>query len=229
LNTDSVDFCNDALFREKNVIVVANNISDEAKVFYKNILIEVPKITDWQLQDMVYSYCKGVPTKYLDWLIKECNGDIHRLYNESVKLSIFNEVDRQSVFCGMDADGAFDDLTSNTIFNFTNAIMKHDINAVKSMYSEIKNIGVSDFGFLSVLYNNFMSVVSVQMGLNPTAEKLGMKPSQFNAVRYNCGKYTNTQLVNIVKFLSGLDFRIKSGELPTTILIDYILTSIMSF
>jgi hypothetical protein len=229
LNTDSIDFCNDTVFRESNVIIIANKISPEAKTFYKNILIEIPKIVDWQLKDMVYSYCKGVNTKYLDWLIKECNEDVNRLYNECLKLSIFREEDRPTLFDSMDADGAFDDLTSNTIFNLSNAIVKKDVNLVKSMYNDIRNIGVSDFGLLTVLYNNFMNVVAIQMGINPTAEKLGMKPNQFNAVRYNCGKYSNSQLVSIVRFLSELDFKIKSGELPTNILIDYMITSIMSF
>ncbi len=228
LNTNIVDFCNDTIFREPNVIVLANSISPEAKTFYRNILIEVPKIVDWQLQDMVYSYCKGVNTKYLDWLIKECNEDVYRLYNESLKLSIFNEVDRQEVFSSMDSDGAFDDLTSNSIFNMTNAIVKRDVQSIQLMYSDLKTMGVSDFGLLSVLYTNFMNIVAIQMGINPTADKLGMKQNQFNAVRYNCGKYSNNQLVSILRILSDIDRKIKSGEMPTSILIDYLIISILS-
>ena len=228
LNTDKIETCNDILFRESNVIVVANSISPEAKTFYRNILIEMPKIVDWQLQDMVYSYCKGVDTKCLDWLIKECNRDIHRLYNESLKLSIFPEADRPILFEKMNDEGAFDDLTSNSIFNLTNAIVKKDIPTVKSMYADIKVMGVSDFGLLSILYNNFMIMVQIQMGISPTAEKLGMKPNQFNAIRYNCGKYTNNQLVSIVKMLSDIDRKIKCGELPTAIVVDYLIISILS-
>jgi hypothetical protein len=228
LNTDKIEACNDTIFRESNVVVVANSISPEAKTFYRNILIEVPKIVDWQLQDMVYSYCKGVDTKYLDWLIKECNGDIYRLYNESLKLSIFSEADRPILFEKMNDDGAFDDLTSNSIFNLTNAIVKKDVQLVKAMYADIKVMGISDFGLLSVLYNNFMSMVQIQLGISPTAEKLGMKQSQFNAIRYNCGKYSNNQLVNIVKMLSDIDRKIKCGEMPTSTVIDYIIISILS-
>ena len=227
-NTDKIEACNDTLFRESNVVVVATSITAEAKTFYKNILIEMPKIVDWQLQDMVYSYCKGVDTKYLDWLIKECGGDIHRLYNESLKLSIFPEADRPILFEKMNDDGAFDDLTSNSIFNLTNAIVKKDIQLVKAMYADIKVMGISDFGLLSVLYNNFMSMVQIQLGISPTAEKLGMKQSQFNAIRYNCGKYTNNQLVNIIKMLSDIDRKIKCGEMPTYIMVDYLIISILS-
>lgn len=228
LNVDTVDFCNDAIFSEPNVVVVANSISDDAKLFYRNILIEIPKIADWQLQDMVYSYCKGVDTKYLDWLIKECNSDVNRLYNESLKLSVFKEPDRPSLFSQMDADGAFDDLSSSTIFNLTNAIMKRDVNSIRNLYGDIKNMSVNDFGLMTILYNNFMNLVSVQMGLNPSADKLGMKTNQFNAIKYNCGKYTNTQLVKIVRLLTDIDRQVKMGEFPTTIMLDYVLTSILS-
>ena len=228
LNVDTVDFCNDSLFREGNVVVIANSVSDEAKVFYRNILIEIPKIVDWQLRDMVYSYCKGVDIKYLDWLIKECGGDVHRLYNESLKLSIFKEVDRPLLFSQMNSDGAFDDLSSSTVFTLTNAIMKRDINSIRALYGDIKNMSVSDFGLMTILYNNFMNLVAVQMGLNPTPDRLGMKPNQFNAIRYNCGKYSNTQLVKIVKMLTDLDRRVKTGEFPTNHMLDYVITSILS-
>lgn len=227
-NTDKVDFCSENILKESNVIVVANSITDEASTFYKNILIKVPKIVDWQIQDMVYSYCKGVNTKYLDWLIKECGENIYRLYNESLKISIFQESDRPLLFESMNDDGAFDDLTSNTIFNLTNAIVKKDLPTIKSMYADLKSMGVNDFGLLSVLYTNFMNVVSVQMGVSPTAEKLGMKQNQFNAIKYNCGRYTNNQLVNIVRMLSDIDRKIKVGELPTTVVIDYLIVSILS-
>lgn len=227
-NTNLVDFSDELLYYKDNIIVIANKIDKGPKKFYGDIVIEIPKLTDWQIKDMVYSFAKGVNTKHLDWLIHNCNGDVNRLYQESLKLRIFNERERNNVFEEMIEDGAFNDLSSNTIFNFTNAILKKDINSLKIIYEEIDNIDINDFGLLTILYNNFFNVINIQLGINPTAESLGMKQGQFNAIRYNCGHYNSTQLINIFKLLTDMDRRVKSGEFPTNIMRDYLILSVLS-
>ena len=229
LNTQVVDFCSDILYNNSNVIVVANKIEDDAKKFYKPLLMTVPKLEEWQIKDMVYSFGKGIDTKYLDWLAKSCNNDVNRLYQEMLKISIFPENERRIVFDSMLNDGAFDDISSSTIFNFTGSIAKKDLQTMKTIYSELDNIDVNEFGLLTILYTNFSHIFQIQLGLNPTPEKLGLKASQFNAIKYNCGKYSGGQLVKILEFLSGIDKRIKTGELPTNILRDYLVLSILSF
>ena len=227
-NTELVDFSDELLYNKNNIIVIANKIDKASKKFYDGMIIEVPKLDDWQVKDMVYSFASGVNTKSLDWLIHNCNGDVNRLYQESIKLSIFNEQERNNVFEEMVEDGAFNDLSSNTIFNFTNAILKKDINSLRAIYEEIENIDINDFGLLTILYNNFLNVINIQLGINPTAESLGMKPGQFNAIRHNCGYYSNSQLVGIFKMLTDMDRKIKMGEFPTNIMRDYLILSVLS-
>lgn len=229
LNLSIVDFCSDVLYNNNNIIVIANEIDDEAKKFYKPILIEVPKLEDWQVKDMVYSFGKGADTRLLDWFTEVCNGDVNRLYQEMLKIQLFPERERGIVLSNMVDDGAVDDLSSGTIFNLTSAISKKDVSALKSVYAEIDNMDINEFGLLTILYTNFSNMVQIQMGLNPTPDKLGLKPGQFNAIKYNCGKYSNGQLVKSLEFLSGIDKRIKTGELPTNILRDYIVLSLLSF
>jgi hypothetical protein len=66
------------------------------------------------------------------------------------------------------------------------------------------------------------------MGVNPTPSSLGMSNGQFNAIKYNCGYYSGNQLVNIMKLISDMDRKIKSGEFPTNIMRDYMILSILS-
>lgn len=228
-NTEVVDFFNDVLYTKDNIIVVAKKIDKEAKKFYADLVIEIPKLVDWQIKDMVYSFGQGADTKLLDWITYNCGGDVNRLYNELSKVVQFSPNERKHLLSEMIEDGAFDDISNNTIFNFTNAIINRDIKSVGLMMDRISTMDISEFGLMSILYTNFMNIVQIQLGVNPSVEKLGMKPNQFNAIKHNCGKYTSSQLVEIVRFLSELDLKIKSGELPTNILIDYILTSILSF
>ena len=227
-NTELVDFSDEILFNKDNVIVITNKIDKSSKKFYGDMVIEVPKLVDWQIKDMVYSFGKGVDSKYLDWLIHNCNGNVNRLYQEMTKLFIFSESERTHLFEEMIEDGAFDDLSANTIFNFTNAILKKDYSRLKLIYEEIDNIDINDFGLLTILYNNFLNVINIQMGVNPTPESLGMSWGQFNAIKHNCGYYSAFQLINILKLISDMDRRIKSGEFPTNIMRDYMILSIFS-
>lgn len=227
-NTDLVDFSEEILFNKDNVIVIANKIDKASKKFYGDMVIEVPKLVEWQIKDMVYSFGKGIDTKHLDWLIHNSNEDVNRLYQDMTKLVIFNESERKHIFEEMMEDGAFDDLSANTIFNFTNAILKKDYQSLKIIYEEIDNIDVNDFGLLTILYNNFLNVVNIQMGINPTPDSLGLSYGQFNAIKYNCGYYSGNQLINILKMLSDMDRKIKCGEFPTNIMRDYMILSILS-
>lgn len=227
-NTEIVDFSEEIVYNKDNVIVIANKISSASKKFYGELVIEVPKLAEWQIKDMVYSLGKGISNKYLDWLMLNCNNDVNRLYQEMQKLNIFSEKERVHLFEEMAEDGAFNDLSSNTIFNFTNAVLKKDITSLKAIYEEIENIDVNDFGLLTILYNNFLSVINIQLGINPTAESLGMSYGKFNAIKNNCGYYSGYQLMNIMKLLSDMDRKIKVGEFPTNIMRDYIILSILS-
>ena len=71
-------------------------------------------------------------------------------------------------------------------------------------------------------------MINIQLGINPTAESLSMKPGQFNAIRHSCGYYSGNQLVNIFKLLTDMDRKIKVGEFPTNIMRDYLILSILS-
>jgi DNA polymerase III delta subunit len=106
--------------------------------------------------------------------------------------------------------------------------LKKDIPSLKIIYEEIDNIDINDFGLLTILYNNFLNVINIQLGINPTAESLGMKHGQFNAIKYNCGYYSVSQLVNISRLLTDMDRKVKSGEFPTSIMRDYLILSVLS-
>ena len=128
----------------------------------------------------------------------------------------------------MVSDGAFSDLSTNTIFSLTTSLMKKDAKTLSEIMPEINNIDINDFGLLTILYNNFLNVVNIQLGINATPQSLGMRPNQFNAIKYNCGHYSSASLVNILKVLSALDKRIKNGEFPVTILKDYLILTVLS-
>ena len=175
------------------------------------------------------SRCDGLSTEAVNWLYDITNGNIYRIQQEMDKLNLFNKDEQLFCLDKFIEDGLYDDLTNFNIFNLTNAIMKRDVQSVHDILAEIQNMDVDPFGLLTILYNSFKNLIKVQLTSNPTAESLGISPKQFSAIKYNnVGRFSAEGLNTIIEFLTNIDFRIKNGDLPTDILIEYIITTILS-
>ena len=226
--SNSFDFNDEKLTKEVNRIVITNKISDACKKTYKDYIVNIPKLEEWQIKDYMCSILPGLDEKYIDWLMKNSNNNIYRLQQEADKLLIFTEKERNILFKKMLEDDAFIDITSNTIFNFTNSITNKDVRSLNTIYSEIENIDIEPIGLVTVLYKNFKDIISVQLTKNATAQSLNMNPKKFNAIRYSCGKYNAQSLNKILKTILSIDKRLKTGELPVNLIIDYLLVNILS-
>lgn len=213
----------------KNLIIVVSKFSDKSleKMFEKYI-VAIPKIENWMLKDYVYSTTEGIDHSQMDWLMNLCGKNIHRLQQELDKIYLFNENERKYVFSDMVNDGSFDDLSSYSIFNFTNAIVSKDYSSLLSIYKELTRMDVNEFGLLTILLRNFRNLIMVQLSANPTPESTGMDSKQLYAIKRIPKVYTSDQLVNVYLILLDIDKMIKSGELDTSIVIDYLLTKILS-
>lgn len=210
-------------------IVVTKTISDEVRANYSDYIVDIPTLSNWHIKDFVYSNLEGISEEKLDWLISIVKGDIYRLQQEINKLSVFSKEELPYVFDDCVSDGMFDDVSTYNIFNFSNAIMKKDISGLLAVYKEIENADVEPLGLLTILYNNFKNVISVQLSNNPTPESTGLTSKQFWAVKYSCGVYTSSQLQNIFSMLTAVDLKIKKGELPVPLLVDYLVTHILQY
>lgn len=213
----------------KNLIVVCNKIEKDTAELFKSFIVEMPKLQDWQIKDYAYSLADGVDNRKLDWLISICNKDIYRLDNELSKIKIFNPKDRDDVFNQFAEEGAFSDLSDIVVFDLTSAILKKDVERTSEILEDIKNFDCEPFGVLTLLINSFRNVINIQLSRDPSAVSLGMKPTQFYAIqKNNCGVYNKEQLVTLFELLSKIEFRVKTGELPVDLLIDYMVTNIFA-
>lgn len=226
LLVDELNIDNIKILNNMNTFVVCKKIKEEE--LYSTNIVNVPKLEAWQIKDYVYSLCEGVDRKYLDRLISISKGDIFRLEQEINKINIFSERERQKLFNDLISDNMFDDLSEHNIFDMSNAIIKKDYSALRNLYKEIDNIDCEPLGLLTTLINNFRNIIFVQLGASSSAEKYNMTPKQYWAVKYNCGFYTKSQLMSIFKMLTDIDRKIKVGEFPMEILVDYLITKVMS-
>lgn len=229
IKTDSFVWTSSRISDLKDVIIVVSKFSDKAvEKQLEPWIVSVPKIEDWMLKDYVYSTTEGVAQKDLDWLINLCGKNRDRLQMELDKLTLFGVAERKYLFNDLIRDGAVDDLSSYSIFNFTNAITSKDLNMLMTIYKELDRVDVNEFGLLTILVKNFKNILMVQLTANPTPESTGIDGKQLYAIKRIPRVYTPDQLVKIYQMLLDIDRQVKTGELPTDILIDYIVIKILS-
>jgi hypothetical protein len=226
---EKVDFIPDFIYNIDNLIMIIPNIDSETRKLCRCSIIDIPELEEWQIKDLIYSFCLGVEESKLEFIFSICSGNVYRIYNECLKLSIFQENERKHLFNQMIDDNLFDDLSSKTIFDFTNAIMKKDVKTLEVMFEELENIDINEFGLITVLYNNFSNLFKIQLGINATPNSLGIKPGQFNAIKRLVGAYSSQQLIDAFKLITDMDRKVKNGEFPVPLMKDYLVTSILSF
>ena len=226
--TDVLDCSAEIILKEKFLVIVTKEIDKNSVDLFKNSTIIIPKLSDWQIKDYVYSLAEGVSTKDLDWLISLFSNNLYRLENELTKLSIFTENERDYLFKDLKTDGAYSDVSQYNIFNLSNALSVKDVATVMRLYDEMEKMGVSEFGLLAILLKTFKNIMMVQTQNTPTAEYALMDSKQFYAINKLPKVYTREQLMKIFMFLSDIDRQVKSGELPTDIMIDYMIIKILS-
>lgn len=229
LKTDIFIWVDENIAKLKNLIIVVSKFQDKnLEKQFEQYIVKVPKLESWQIQDYVYSVAEGVPQKDLEWLINLCGTNRHRLQQELDKILLFGKDERKYLFTELIRDGAVDDLSSYSVFNFTNALVSKDYRQLRNIYQELDKVDINEFGLLTILVKNFRNLIMVQLNSNPTPENTGLDGKQLYAIKKLPRVYTPEQLVNIYQLLLDIDRLIKSGELPTEILIDYLVLKILS-
>lgn len=219
------------LSKLKNTIIICKDINLENEFVYR-----FPKLEDWEIIAYMKSQCKGLTDDEVKWLhsisssLGKNNENIYRLDNEMKKLKCFDVSEQEQVFKELSNANGYCDLSPLTIFNFTNAILKKDKVTIMNVLDDLDSIDVEGVGLITILHKNFKQLIDVQMGKMVTPESLGLSPKQFNAIKYNCNRFSSETLIKVFKFLTELDYKLKSGqlELSNQRMIDYIVCSVLS-
>lgn len=209
-----------------NKIVVCKSIDPLLVEDLKDFVVDIPKLQQWQIKTYITKLLPGLSADEINWLVETCK-DINRLVNEAEKISIFHKAQQQIVFRLLNDEDAYADLNSTTIFNFTNAITKRNKKEVQEILESIENMDVEPMGVVTILYKSFRNIIDIQMSQNPTPESVNMSPKQFSAVKYNCGKFSNDELIKIFDLITLVDSQLKSGNIPNEKIVDYLLINIL--
>lgn len=209
---DKVNYIPNTNFR---LWIRCKSLSKEIKDNYDLNILELIKLEDWQIKDYISTKNK-ISLDESDELIKTYK-DLYKLDIESSKLlnNKFNDIKDQLFY-----------EDNNNIFDLVNALVKRDSNTLKN----INTSNIDPFGFTALLNKNFKQVIDIQLAKNATAESLGISGKQFWAIKnYSCGRYSRDELLYLYKFLNSIDLKIKTGNLDTSIIVDYIISKFMLF
>ena len=95
---ESFSIINNKLNFVKNLIIVADKISEDAYKEYSYNIVEMPKIENWMVKDYAYVLGEGIESSDLDLFVEMCNYDIYRVFNELDKLKNFSKTQRKFLF-----------------------------------------------------------------------------------------------------------------------------------
>lgn len=208
-----------------NTIIITQKIS-QANIPQNIDIVEFPDIQSWQIEDYIKTKCSGLSQAAVDYLQANIT-NIYRLDSELDKIALFLPRNQEQIFKDLVKDGNYSDLSSYNSFSISNALITHNVEELLSILKTEASIDMNPMGMLTLLYKNFKNIIDIQLGINPTAESLGLNPKQFIALKYRINKYPKSKLIEIFKILSDIDYQLKSGRLPADMIFDYCILNIL--
>lgn len=209
----------------KNLIVICKSVPKDLTLDY----IDMTKVVNWQIEDFVRYRLSGLTDDQLKWLCESCKYDIYRLDNECKKLEIFLPALQKTLFDEQARDNSFCDLSSKTIFNLTESIVKKDINGIKEVLFNRNYIDIEPAGLVTILIKNYYKIILTitSTGWVEAMSSL-ISEKQYKYFKAVYAKlYSLSQLVKIYEILTGIDYKLKSGQIDYNNTIDYLLIKIL--
>ena len=208
------------------------NVNDFCYIICKlcknNEFIDVPKIESWQELDYaVTNSYKDIPVNKLKDLVESCNNNMFLLDNELSKFTIFSKYDQLQIFNSLDKSNQLKRSYSDTIFDFTNAILDKNIDKVVDIYSNLENYDIDPMAVISIIRKQIRNIVVVGFSKNPTEENTGLSSKQIYWIRKNLYKYDGTDLINKFSFINEADLLLKKGTLTSKQLLDYVIVKLL--
>lgn len=215
------------------LIIVYNSLDKRSKFYkqYKDTICEFDVLSDNILKSYILADLPNFSENCVKKLISMCESNYNRIRLEEDKIRHFAEyqsISFDEAFNKLVAAGIITAPIGDITFKFTDAILLHDIDAVKKYSVQAKQIGEPELLTLSTLYNGFKNILSVQTApKNIKAADLGLTPFQYKLAKEKSNVYTNADIIFMLKLITNIEQGIKNGTIMPEIAIDYLLVNIL--
>jgi DNA polymerase III delta subunit len=173
--------------------------------------------------------------KNCEKLIDICEQDYSRILLEIDKIITYFEsvdpdcerLDANDTFELLVKDGTIWSPPKDAIFNYVDAVLKHQVNKAFDLLEQCYAVGESTVVLLSVLYTNIKQVLQVQScNSSDIAKSTGLTGWQIKCAKEKAGHYSIGDLVYMLKLVRDTEMKIKTGEIEEQLAIPYIMVNI---
>ncbi len=224
---DNLDYVDESLLNVTNLIISAKKIKKEI-TSYCPVVIELPEIEAWQVHKYIQGVCEGLNDTQVERLAKSCNYDLHKLDVEMAKLKVFAPAAQSGLFDVFMSSDLLGNCVEETIYDLTNSLQTRNIEKIKIILKNISKIDIESTGLITLLSNNFKKLIKVWLAKNPTEASTGLKSNQIWAINKLPRTYSKDQLLKILKMVNDTEYKLKNGELSENLIIDYLMTSVLT-
>ena len=214
-----------------------NNELDKRSKFYKQFedkIIEFNKLLD----EILTKYIRfeiPLSNNYCKELIDICNSDyskilleINKIYRYFCRQDYPEKYNIDDTYLQLKEQGAFNQEITDITFEFIEKVITRQEKESLDLYNKLKQNGESNIKLLSLLYNNFRTILLIQSCKSNNIEKTtGLTNGQIYYNKDKLGYYTIGELVRALKLIQKTEEGIKTGKIDEPISIDYILVNII--
>lgn len=211
----------------KNTVVICNKIDKKIKPLVEDYIIEVPKLTDWQVKSYINLICPELDEEEVDWLYTATNGDIYKIINEVDKLLLFPRTEQKQMLSEL-RFSPNSDLYSITIYDLSEAIIRNN-KAVLLDYMKHKDFSFDLMSIVGITLKTVKEILMVTQNSGKTATELGMPDWLYKKTARNYKGFPLERLQYLLRFLANVDLKLKSGLIDTSksAQIDYLITNLI--
>lgn len=214
-----------------DVVVLYYTSADKRLKFWKNNkdrAVEFGRLEDRILIKYIKNDAPMLSDEQCMTLIDACEGDYGRILLELDKVRCYSTSEK------ITGQSALDTLLEqrqiyfqpkDAIFDFVAAVLERSPYKAYHLLQDCKAVGESNLALVSVLYNNFKTLLQVQSGKDWKA--LGLNGFAVKNVAPFKNNYSNGEIVKAMKILREIEVGIKTGKVPDDLSIEYFLVQVI--
>lgn len=234
---DDKDYLTNEKLQEKfkglkdDVVVFYYTNADKRLKFWKSNkdrAVEFGRLEDRILIKYIKNDAPMLSDEQCMTLIDACEGDYGRILLELDKVRCYSTSEK------ITGQGALDSLLEqrqiyfqpkDAIFDFVAAVLERSPYKAYTLLQDCKAVGESNLALISVMYNNFKTLLQVQS--EKSWKELGLNAFVAKNVSQYKNNYSNGEIVKAMKLLREIERGIKTGSIPEDLSVEYFLVQIV--
>lgn len=224
----------ETVLKDNVLILLLTNIDKRTRFFkaFNASIIEFERLSD----ALLYKYTQreiSLSKSNIERLIEVCEHDYGRILLEIDKIKRYalqyGDYEKPDhSFEVLLVTGAIYQPPYDAIFDLVDAILDRKVNKSFELLRQAYEVGEATMVMLSVLYTNAKAVLQVQTYRGDNLSKAtGLSGFQIKNAKSHVGKYSEKELIYIVRLIQKIEKGIKIGKMEDEFAMQYLLTHIL--